>query len=349
MDRQRSDILVVVLNWNGGQELLDCLISLGADRLASTATDVATDTGISTAAAAATETDTERITAAPAASHDILLVDNASSGGSFETACARFPGLQVLRNPRNDYWAGGNNRAIAWALEREVEWLVFCNNDVVVDRRWPQALRLIAPDPSIGVIGFHVIGEYRREPRERFEAACGRFRLEDLHWNDDTYISGCFLAVRRACFETLGLFDATYCMYAEEDDFLIRVRLAGWRTVRCNAPIWHGSELAARRVPLLTSYLAIRNSLRLRLKFGPRRLRSAIGFVLEVLRRMLNPFQPVDLVNSHLRRLKPSPNPLLNLWILASACGWNLLHLPATLRLGRQQRRQALAARAGRR
>jgi hypothetical protein len=60
---------------------------------------------------------------------------------------------------------------------------------------------------------------------------------------------------------------------------------------------------------------------------------------------MLNPCQPVDVVNSHLRRLKPSRNPLVNLGILVSACCWNLLHLPATIQLGQAQRRRALAVR----
>lgn len=326
-----ASTLVVVLNWNGGQELLDCLASLdGGD-----------------SAGEARHGDGQTPGEALERSHEILLVDNGSTTGSFEQACAAFPGIHLLRNATNDYWAGGNNKAIAWAAQRNYDWLIFCNNDIIADRRWPEALARIGHDPCIGVIGYNVIGEYRREARELFEQSCSNFRIEDLQWHDDTYISGCFLAVRSRCLEALGGFDPIYRMYAEEDDFLIRVRLAGWRTVRCNAPIWHVSELSSRRVPLLTSYLAIRNTLRLRLKFGPHRLRSAAGFAVEVMMRMLNPFQPVDLVNSHLRRLKPSPNPLINLGILVAACGWNLLHLPASLRLGLEQRRQALAVRAG--
>jgi GT2 family glycosyltransferase len=134
-------------------------------------------------------------------------------------------------------------------------------------------------------------------------------------------------------------------MYSEEDDFLMRVRLAGWRTVRCSAPIWHASELASRRVPRLTAYLAIRNGVRLRLKFSPRPLRSSLGFVLRVLAGMVDPRRPVNLVNSYQRRLKPSANPLVNLPILAAACFWNLLHLPQTLQIARHNRHAALQGR----
>jgi GT2 family glycosyltransferase len=307
--------LVIVLNWNGEQELFHCLASLQR---------------------AAEEQ--------PAHPFDVLLVDNGSTQGVFPGICQSFPTVQVLALPQNLYWSGGNNAAIAWALERFYPWLVFCNSDIVVDCRWSEALALFDARHEIGVVGFRVFGEYSRVPFSEFEYARQSFQIEQLTSADETYISGCFLAIRSTCFRQLGVFDPVYCMYAEEDDFLARVRMAGWRTVRCSAPIWHASELASRRVPLLTAYFAIRNTLRLRLKFGPRRLRSSLGFVLRVLLGMLDPRRPVDLVNSHQRRLKPSANPLVNLPLLAAACLWNLLHLLETLQIGACHRRAALQA-----
>jgi len=308
--------LVIVLNWNGEQELLDCLDSLETAHRQQ-----------------------------PAHPFDVLLVDNGSTAGVLAQARSQFPAVQLLALPENRYWAGGNNAAIAWALERSYPWLVFCNSDIVVDGRWSEALAHFHYTVDVGAVGFQVLGEYSRVPFSAFEQACEQFQIEQLTAADELYISGCFLAIRAECFRRLGCFDAVYRMYSEEDDFLMRVRLAGWRTVRCSAPIWHASELASRRVPRLTAYLAIRNSLRLRLKFGPRRLRSSLGFVLRVLAGMLNPSRPVDLVNSYQRRLKPSANPLVNLPILAAACLWNLLHLPETLRIARRDRRAALQGR----
>ena len=307
--------LVIVLNWNGEQELHDCLVSLQR---------------------AAEEQ--------PEHPFDVLLVDNGSTQGVFPGICQDFPALQVLALPQNLYWAGGNNAAIAWALERSYSWLVFCNSDIVVDVCWSQALERFDARSDIGAVGFRVFGEYSRVPFSVFEQARKVFQIEQLTADDETYISGCFLAIRALCFQRLGVFDPVDRMYAEEDDFLTRVRMAGWRTVRCTFPIWHASELASRRVPLLTAYLAIRNTVRLRLKFGPRRLRSSLGFVFRVLLGMLDPRRNVDLVNSHQRRLKPSANPLVNLSLLAAACLWNLLHLLETLRIGARDRRAALQA-----
>lgn len=308
--------LVIVLNWNGEQELLDCLASLEKAR-------------------------------ASQAEHpfDVLLVDNGSTSGVFADACRRFPFVQVLALPKNLYWAGGNNEAILWALQRKYSWLVLCNSDIVVDGRWSAALARFDGLAEIGAVGFNVLGESSRVPLSSFELECQRFDLENFAFADDRYISGCFLAIRPACFESLGLFDVVYRMYSEEDDFLSRLRLAGWRTVRCNAPIWHASELASRRVPLLTSYLAIRNGLRVRLKFEPRPWRSSIAFAVKVCVGMLNPWRRVDLVNSYRRRLKPTENPLVNLWILFAACVWNLRHLPETRAIARRDRQLALQAR----
>lgn len=308
--------LVIVLNWNGEQELIDCLDSLEAAQRQQ-----------------------------PDHPFDVLLVDNGSTSGSFMEARSRFPTVQVLALARNLYWAGGNNEAIVWAIERRYPWLVFCNSDIVVDQRWCMALARFDGDLEIGAVGFCVFGEYRRVAFSGFERACQDFCLERLAFSDDKYISGCFLAIRASCFCRLGLFDSIYQMYCEEDDFLTRVRLAGWRTVRCNAPIWHASEMASRRVPRLTSYLAIRNGLRLRLKFGPRRLRSSLSFAMRVFVGMLNPWRPVDLVNSYQRRLKPSSNPFVNLPILVAACFWNLLHLGQTIQIGRRDRQAAMQGR----
>jgi GT2 family glycosyltransferase len=309
--------LVIVLNWNGEQELLDCLDSLDTARHLQ-----------------------------PAHPFDVLLVDNGSTEGVFSQACRQFPAVEILALPENLYWAGGNNAAIAWALERSYPWLVFCNSDIVVDGHWSEALARFDAEADIAAVGFHVLGEYSRVPFAAFEQAQQEFRMDRLSAEDELYISGCFLAIRADCFRRLGVFDPVYRMYSEEDDFLMRVRLAGWRTVRCSAPIWHASELASRRVPRLTAYLAIRNNLRLRLKFGPRRPLSSLGFALRVLAGMLDPRREVDLVNSYQRRLKPSPNPLVNLPILAAACLWNLLHLPETLQMGHRDRLAALQGRA---
>ena len=65
-----SHPLVIVLNWNGEQELLDCLDSLDKARHQH-----------------------------PAHPFDVLLVDNGSTEGVFSQACRQFPAVEILALP----------------------------------------------------------------------------------------------------------------------------------------------------------------------------------------------------------------------------------------------------------
>jgi GT2 family glycosyltransferase len=308
--------LVVVINWNGDQDLIDCLNSLQAAKA-----------------------DLSLI-------YDVLVLDNASTTGAFSRVKLEFPWVECLQLSDNRYWAGGNNAAVQWALERDYEWIVLCNSDVVVGKFWYPALQAAGHSEEIGAVGFKIFGEARRVPIAEFQDYNASFDLRNLTWNDDIHMSGCFLAVRASCFGALGGFDETYKMYAEEHDFLSRVRLAGWRTVRCNAPIYHVSELASRKVPLLTSYFAIRNNMRSLIKLGPRRFWAAPRYAARVLRYMLDPSQTVDLVDSCRRREKPTDSLPTNLGIWLRACLWNIIHLPGTLLAGYKDIKAARSVRA---
>jgi GT2 family glycosyltransferase len=303
--------LVVVINWNGGQELLDCLKSLRSKATTPT--------------------------------FDVLVLDNASTSGQLAQARAEFPEFHFLVLKENQYWAGGNNRAIEWALVRGYDWIVLSNSDIVVDERWFPALQQIAGNESIGTVGFKVFGESQKVPMQEFENYRARYHIENLAWTDDEFISGCFLAVRAECFRKLGGFDEVYKMYSEEHDFQFRVRLAGWKTVRCNAPIWHLSEAASRKTPIKTSYFAIRNELRYIIKFEDfafyRILRRTARFTMD----MLNPWKKVDEIDCCQRRKKPTMHPFLNLWILSQAFLWNSMNYFQTREIGRRDIKLAIS------
>ncbi len=132
-------------------------------------------------------------------------------------------------------------------------------------------------------------------------------------------------------------------MYSEEHDFQFRVRLAGWKTVRCNAPIWHLSEAASRKTPIKTSYFAIRNELRYIIKFEDfafyRILRRTARFTMD----MLNPWKKVDEIDCCQRRKKPTMHPFLNLWILSQAFLWNSMNYFQTREIGRRDIKLAIS------
>ncbi len=306
--------LVIVINWNGEREFIECLASLRSTYQAGTS--------------------------------DVLILDNASTRGALAQARSEFPEFHFLVLKENQYWAGGNNRGIEWALERGYDWIVLSNSDIIVDERWAVALHDVSTDIEIGALGFKVFGESQRVPIQEFENYRASYRIENLEWVDDEFISGCFLAVRAECFRKLGGFDEVYKMYSEEHDFLFRMRLAGWKTVRCNSPIWHLSEAASRKTPIKTSYFAIRNELRYIIKFEDfafyRILRRTARFTMD----MLNLWKKVDEIDCCQRRKKPTMNPFVNLWILYKAFFWNFINYFQTREIGRRDMQFAISVKS---
>jgi GT2 family glycosyltransferase len=97
------DVAIVVLNYNGGAVLADCLESA-------------------------------RRQTVPV---DVVVADNASRDDSFATARTRFPGVRFLAFDRNHGFAGGYNLALA---EVPNPWLVLLNNDAFLAPDWVERL-----------------------------------------------------------------------------------------------------------------------------------------------------------------------------------------------------------------
>ncbi|MCF8216572.1 MAG: glycosyltransferase family 2 protein [Chlorobium sp.] len=232
----RFFVTVIVLNWNGKDDLLRCLGSL--DPLLS-----------------------EQLR--------VLVVDNGSSDGSSAAVRDRFPGVELLALDRNFGYAGGNNAGFRHAMKRRPEYVVFLNNDTVVA---PDAVaRLTAvlrDDPEAGIAVPEIL--YMDDP-DRIWYAGGVVRLglglvrhegiRKLHGpayarrKETGYATGCCIAMRSLDFERIGGFDERFGMYAEDVDLSLRVRKAGL-TVVCEpaARVWHrvsasyGSGMHPRKI-----------------------------------------------------------------------------------------------------
>jgi GT2 family glycosyltransferase len=111
-------VRVVVVNYNGGELTLRCLESLrGVDW--------------------------------PPDRLEVILVDNASRDGSFESVRTSFPEVKVIQAETNLGYAGGNNLALRDLVG--VDYVALLNNDTVVDRNWLASLvRALEADPSVG-------------------------------------------------------------------------------------------------------------------------------------------------------------------------------------------------------
>ena len=171
-----------------------------------------------------------------ATAFEVIVIDDASSDAS----AAILPGIEGLRYRRNAENFGFIGSCNAGAALAHSEFLVFLNNDTVVQPGWLDALlKTFASHPDTGLAGSKLI-----YPDGRLQEAGGIVFSDgsaaNYGRNDDPtdprynfvreadYCSGAAIAIRRSLFADLGGFDPHYRpAYFEDTDIAMRVRQRG--------------------------------------------------------------------------------------------------------------------------
>jgi len=213
-------VTALVLNWNGGEVVADCLRSLQAQDY-------------------------------PAL--QVLVVDNASTDGSAERIARDFPDVRLHVNAENLGFGGGNNVGIRLA---ETPYILMCNNDTHLQA---DAVRLLVEtleaDPWAGSVTPCIIlaetgkidatgivvcpdglalGRGRAEPPEAMSEPAEVF-----------YASDCCCLYRSAMLEELRLpdgelYDEDFFAYADETDMGWRAQRRGWKSLYApEAVVYH--------------------------------------------------------------------------------------------------------------
>ena len=211
---------VIVVNWNAGPALLDCLASVGA--------------------AGGTET---------------ILVDNASTDGSIAAVRQRHPDVHIIETGSNLGFAAGANRG-AQAARGDV--LVFLNPDARAEPGAIATLAdALTTTPGAGIAGgglvdaagrwqpgaarFHPVAHLLLDTTPGRLAARARRTPHVVDW-----VYGTFMAVRRDAFRQLGGFDESYFLYGEDLDLCHRAAAIGLRTIHVpDARAVHGANVSA--------------------------------------------------------------------------------------------------------
>jgi hypothetical protein len=255
----------------------------------------------------------------------VVVVDNASSDGSADAAARAHPEVELVRNPRNDGWARGNNVGIRRAMARDPEWIVLFNTDARPRPGWTAAVEAaLAADERLGALGFRL---FEGEGARLDAAFASASAASAPSTRSVDFVTGAAMVLRTAALREVGLIDEVYFMYCDDMDLCERLRRAGWRIGETDFPVRHFSEGSSRRVKRRASYLSMRNSVRFYMRYrGPVvALRHAWGVLLIVLglHRLEDP-------NDIRHRYRPGAW-WTNLALWLAALGWNLVHLPGTL------------------
>jgi hypothetical protein len=206
----------------------------------------------------------------------IVLVDNASEVDPRPEAERLLPGLETIRTERNLGYAGGNNRGMAYALERGAEFLLVLNNDTVVSPRLVSTLvAAFEQDPSLGIVGPVVNAMEQPDLIMTYAAAFNRgpatefFTRVLVPLDQDPpamapveIVNGCCMMIRAEVVRRVGMFDEDLFIVHEESDLCLRTIRAGFRCglIGRTSLVWHkGSSAFDRAGRQVQRYFDTRN------------------------------------------------------------------------------------------
>ncbi|MBN1872992.1 MAG: glycosyltransferase family 2 protein [Anaerolineae bacterium] len=207
------------------------------------------------------------------------VVDNASTDGSADIIARTYPDTVLIRNERNLGFAGGNNRALAIALQKGNVPILLLNNDAyIAETDVIRLLGILRAAPDIGAVGPLLFDA--AEP-ERLLSAGGRSPLHHqthiltlspgppLRTVD--YIPGTVIIIKADVFRQVGLLDEDYFFATEVADLCLSAKRAGYLTViDTEARAYHMLARSSNLRHTLHTYYIIRNRFLYIRKFHPR-------------------------------------------------------------------------------
>jgi len=182
--------------------------------------------------------------------YKVIIVDNHSHDGSVEKLHELFPQYQLIASAENKGFAGGNNVAIAQAMDNKADFIFLLNNDTIVEKNILKELVQAAEKyPKAGIFGSkifhydnkemidHFGGHWHKEKAEFFSLTEPFATIKDKKVD---YVSGCAFFIKRAVIERIGLLDENFFLIWEETDYCSRAIKQGFEIWAIHkAHLWH--------------------------------------------------------------------------------------------------------------
>lgn len=217
-------VYIVLLNWHGWRDTVDCLGSLS---------------GLSYQ------------------NYRVLVVDNGSTDDSVMRLKAAYPKLKLIESGSNLGFSGGCNVGIRHALDNGADYVWLLNNDTRVERH--SLSRLVetgASDNKIGVVGSVLYHMDEPNAVQVWGGGCVNLWLGTARSNYQPvsdgklhYVSGASMLLPRKALENVGLLDdLTFFMYWEDVDLCFRLRTHGWHfAIAEGSRVWHKNSASSEK------------------------------------------------------------------------------------------------------
>lgn len=257
---QNPSVYIIVLNYNGYEDTIECVNSL------------------------------ERINYN---NKHIVIVDNCSTDNSEQILREHFKEHKLIQTNNNIGYAGGNNIGIEYALNKNADYIMILNNDTVVEENILNVLLEGFKQPNVGVVVPKILyydnptivnsfGAYKTKLGKILNI--GQGDKDNKEYSQNMYVDyamGCCMLFDRNVLKKVGLFNEEYFMYLEESDLFERIKHEYKTLVIGNARILHKGEKSSKgknEINYFAKYYINRN----RLLYCDKNMKFLSGNILKI-------------------------------------------------------------------
>lgn len=232
-------VAIVIINWNGLKDTIECLDSLAKISYAN---------------------------------YQTIIVDNGSQNDEAAQIKEQRPEIILIANPCNEGFARAVNQGIEKSLALQADYVLLLNNDTVVAPDFLQHLVEYAESSKKTVLGpkilyagtttiqnlggklMPIIGGGVNIGKRRSSADYQNILLPD-------FLSGCAMFISKEAIKKVGLLDPVYFAYFEDADWSLRAKKAGYKLIILpKSIIWHKHSVSLKKTPEKKLYYLGRNS-----------------------------------------------------------------------------------------
>lgn len=271
-------VAIIIVNYNGWQDTIDCLKSISRLNLV----DIKLRT---------------------------VVVDNDSSNDSYDqltefiTKEEELVNVELVKLPNNSGFSGGNNVGIKSAVAQGDDYVIFLNNDTMVDPNLvTELVKTANKKVSIVVPKIYFAKGYEYHKERYTKAEQGKviwYAGGKIDWNNmyashrgvdevdrgqydvseqTEFASGCCMLLSCELFEEVGYLDDDLFLYLEDLDFCLRAKRVGYEIIYApRALVWHKNASSSDKPgSKLHQYYLTRNRLIVGMRYAPLRTKLAL-------------------------------------------------------------------------
>ncbi len=256
MKTNHPKIFIILVNYNGEKDTLECLDSL------------------------------KKITYK---NYKILLVDNASKNQKEFVLKIQeyFPEIKVFAQKENTGFAGGNNIGIDYAIKNQADYILLLNNDTKVAPDFlDKLIEASQKNPKGGLFAPKIY--FYDKPDVIWHASCKfswagggkpmQYMKKDKNKSETKikkteYVSGCAMLIKKDVVQKIGKLNEEFFMYYEDTDYSLRAKKAGFELFYVpSSHIWHKVSQSTKKAMTNPKihYYHVRNALLLSKRNAPK-------------------------------------------------------------------------------